>query len=256
MSGGAARAEHALEVRDLTVDRGDVRALEGVSVRIPWGRLVAIVGPNGAGKSTFLQAVLGLVPLVRGEVIPGTGSGRLARRSVVHVPQRSQVDWDFPLTVEDVVRQGRWPWLGLLGRFRDEDRERVEEALVRTGLSALRRRGIDELSGGQQQRMFLARALAQAGELLLLDEPFAGVDASTEEVLLEVLREQRDAGRTVLVVHHDLSTVQRAADDVVILNRELIASGPVGEVLRPDTLARAYGEGLLALGRLAAAGGE
>ena len=255
MSGATARADHALEVRDLTVDRGAVRALEGVSVRIPWGRLVAIVGPNGAGKSTFLQAVLGLVPLVRGDVVLGTGSGRAARRSVVHVPQRSQVDWDFPLTVEDVVRQGRWPWLGLLGRFRDEDTERVEEALVRTGLSALRRRGIDELSGGQQQRMFLARALAQAGDLLLLDEPFAGVDASTEDVLLEVLHEQRDAGRTVLVVHHDLSTVQRAADDVLILNRELIASGPVDAVLRPDTLARAYGEGLLALGRLAAAGG-
>lgn len=243
----------ALEVEGLRVHLGGRRVLEDVSFRVPAGSLVGVIGPNGAGKSTLLRAILGVIAVDAGRVQVLGQAGRVARRELVWVPQRGDVVWDFPLTVSDVVAQGRWPTLGLFRRMGPEDRRRVDEALERTGMTALRDRGIDALSGGQQQRMFLARALAQDGRVLLLDEPFAGVDALSEGVLHGVLREQRESGRTVVVVHHDLGTAATLFDHVILLNRSVVASGPTSEVLVPTRLAAAYGEGLLALGRLVAA---
>lgn len=245
-----------LSVSGLGVAYGGRVVLQDVSMEVWPGTLLAVVGPNGAGKSSLLRGILGLAPVLSGEVRVCGVKGRRALREVIHVPQRGEVEWDFPLTVEDVVRQGRWASRGLFGRLGREDARRVDEALERTGLEDLRARGIAELSGGQQQRMFLARALAQEGSLLLLDEPFAGVDAASEGVLLGVLQELRDAGRAVVVVHHDLSTVGRVFDRAVLLSSgRVVASGEVHEVLASGPLTEAYGERLVALGRLAAGEG-
>ena len=233
----------ALEVRRLTVSYGDRPVLWDVDASFPRDRLSAIVGPNGAGKSTLLKAALGLVPadagtaLVDGEPV-GSSLDRIA-----YVPQRDEVDWDFPITVREVVEMGRYRSVGWLRRLRREDHDATAEALERVGMSAFAGRQIGRLSGGQRQRVFLARALAQRSPLLLMDEPFAGVDARTEAALLELLHGLRDEGRSIVVVHHDLGTVRAAFDWALLLNVRAIAAGPVEEVLVPEHLRRAYGAG-------------
>lgn len=237
----------ALEVRKLSVSYGDVVAISDVEVTVGPGVLVGIVGPNGAGKSTLIKAVMGLLEDVSGEVsLLGSPDPKMVRR-VTYVPQRAAVDWDFPLTVEDVVTQGRFGRLGLFRRPGQADKDAVEGALRRLGIESLRRRQIGELSGGQQQRVFLARALAQDGDLFILDEPLQGVDASTEADIVGVLREIRDSGKTVIVVHHDLSTVREYFDEVILLNTRVVAHGPTDRVFTPENLSVAYGGRLAVL---------
>jgi manganese/zinc/iron transport system ATP- binding protein len=231
----------ALEVRRLTVSYGGRPVLWEVDAAFPAGRLSAIVGPNGAGKSTLLKASLGLVPSEAGQArILGEPAGA-ARERVAYVPQRDAVDWDFPITVREVVEMGRYPATGWLRRVPRADRAIVDAALERVGMAPYAGRQIGRLSGGQRQRVFLARALAQEAPVLLLDEPFAGVDARTEAAVLEVLRGVRAEGRSVVVVHHDLGTVKAWFDWALLLNVRAVAQGPVDEVVRPEPLRRAYG---------------
>jgi manganese/zinc/iron transport system ATP- binding protein len=235
-------ARTAVEVRDLTVAYRERPVLWDVDLDVPAGSMTALVGPNGAGKSTLLKAVLGLVPMAAGQVrVLGQPLDEVRGR-VAYVPQRGQVDWDFPVTVEDVVRMGTYGRLPWWGRPGTEEKRVARAALERVGMAEFARRQIRQLSGGQQQRAFLARALAQGGELLILDEPFQGVDAVTEREIVALLRELRDQGATVLAVHHDLQTVPLWFDHVALLNVQLVAMGPVGEVFTEANLRLAYGE--------------
>lgn len=218
-------------------------AVWDVSAGFPRGAISAIVGPNGSGKSTLLKAALGLVPVESGQVMLLGAPLREARRRVAYVPQREDVDWDFPVTVREVVEMGRYPLRGWVRRLRADDREVVDEALERVGMAALAGRQIGRLSGGQRQRAFIGRALAQRPELLLLDEPFAGIDARTEEAILEVLAGVRDAGGSVILVHHDLTTVRRIADWALLMNVRTVAEGAPDAALTQEALDRAYGAG-------------
>ncbi|MCS7173283.1 MAG: metal ABC transporter ATP-binding protein [Armatimonadetes bacterium] len=233
--------EMAIEVRNLTVSYRGQPALRNVSFQIEPGLLVGLVGPNGAGKSTLLKALVGLA-------VPDTGSVRIfgqpapqARRLVAYVPQRSEVDWDYPIVVEEVVLMGRFVHLGLIRRPRFEDRQLSRKALQQVGMEGFADRQIGQLSGGQQQRVFLARALAQEARVLLLDEPFVGVDAATEETIYALLRRLQQEGRTVVVATHDLSRAQTAFDRLLLLNQVLVAYGPPERVFTPALLQRTYG---------------
>ena len=213
-----------------------------VDAAFPERALSAIVGPNGAGKSTLLRAALGLVPAEAGEVRIGGRPARAALPEVAYVPQREAVDWDFPITVREVVEMGRYRATGWLRRVRGADRGLAADALERVGMTAYAGEQVGRLSGGQRQRVFLARALAQRAPLLVMDEPLAGVDARTEAVLLDLLRELRDErGVAAVVVHHDLATVRAAFDFALVLNVRPVASGPPTEALEPEVLRRAYG---------------
>lgn len=229
---------NALEVRDLVITYDRHVAVDALSFDVPQGCIMAIVGPNGSGKTTTLKGIVGAIR-------PRSGVVRIApeiqkRRGLVYVPQRASVDWDFPLRVRDVVEQGRAVRAGLFGRLGPADREAVDRAMAEVGISDLAQRQIGELSGGQQQRTFLARALAQEGDLYIMDEPFQGVDAATEHAIVDVLGRVKDAGRTVLVVHHDLATVRAYFDRVLLMNRRAVACGPTQEVFHRRNLQLAY----------------
>lgn len=241
----------ALEVHHLTASYRKQPVLYGIDFSVEPGQLVGILGPNGAGKSTLLKCIMRLIPGCSGWVkIFGSNEAKMLKR-VAYVPQRESVDWDFPVCVRDVVMMGRTAPLGLFRRPGREDRALVEAALERVGLSELGERQIGELSGGQQQRVFIARALAQQSDLLLLDEPFAGVDATTEALILEVLKELRSQGKTLLMVHHDLPTARDYFDSVLLINMRLVAYGATPEVLTPDTLSQAYAGRLDILSKVA-----
>ncbi len=233
----------ALEIRRMTVSYGARPVVWDVDASFPAGRISAIVGPNGAGKSTLLRAALGLVPADAGQAYVLGEPARAARRRLAYVPQREAVDWDFPITVREVVEMGRYPTVGWLRRVPKRDRAVVEEQLERVGMSGFADRQIGRLSGGQRQRVFLARALAQDAQVLLMDEPFAGVDARTESAILDLFEELRADGRSVVVVHHDLATVRRRFDHALLLNVRVVAEGPVAEALSDAQLRRAYGTG-------------
>ncbi|MGY1712533.1 metal ABC transporter ATP-binding protein [Geodermatophilus sp. SYSU D00758] len=231
----------ALEVRRLTVSYGNRPVLADVDATFPAGTLSAVVGPNGAGKSTLLQAALGLLPADSGQALVEGRPARAALDRVAYVPQRDAVDWDFPITVREVVEMGRYRAAGWFRRVRRSERPVVDASLDRVGMTACAGRQIGQLSGGQRQRVFLARALAQQAPVLVMDEPFAGVDARTEAALLDVLSGLRDEGRSVVVVHHDLGTVRARFDRALLLNVRAVACGPVHEALSPANLRRAYG---------------
>ena len=235
-----------LSVRGLTVAYNDRPAIWDVDYAAPDRSLVAIVGPNGAGKSTLIKAVLGLVPTLAGEVRVYGETLRRARRAVAYVPQRSSVDWDFPASAEDVVAMGLYGRIGWCRPVRRRHREEARAHLDRVGMADFAGRQIGQLSGGQQQRVFLARALAQDAKLYLMDEPFAGVDAATERAIVEVMRELRANGSTVICVHHDLQTVADYFDHALIMNVRPVAAGAIDAVLTEEALQAAYG------GRLAA----
>lgn len=235
------RRESALDVAGLTVSYTNRPVLWDVDAWFPAGAFSAITGPNGAGKSTLLQAALGLLPVDSGQASIGGRPARKALDQVAYVPQREGVDWDFPITVREVVEMGRYRSTGWFRRIRSSDSALVDACLERVGMSEYSRRQIGQLSGGQRQRIFLARALAQDAQLLVMDEPFAGIDARTEADLLGVLGELRDEGRTVIIVHHDLNTVREIFDWALLLNVRAIACGPAKEVLSPDNLLAAYG---------------
>jgi manganese/iron transport system ATP-binding protein len=202
---------------------------------------VGIFGPNGAGKSTLIKAMLGLMPVVTGRATYGDDALSHQLDRVAYLPQRSQIDWTFPATVWDVVMMGRVKQTGWLSRFSATSRHIAEQSLERVGMAELRDRPIGALSGGQQQRVFLARALAQEADVFCFDEPFVGVDQKTEDVIFGIFRELADAGKTVLVVNHDLGESIANFDQIVLLNKELIAAGPRDWVLTCDNMTRAYG---------------
>src|ERR671919_2104398 len=231
----------AIEVADLTVAYGATPVLWDVDLTVPSGVLMAIVGPNGAGKTTLIKAILELVRPAAGSVLIHGRPYEEQRRLVAYVPQRRTVDWDFPTNVLDVVLMGRYGALGWLRRPGRRDRELALEALEQVGMAQLADRQISQLSGGQQQRVFLARALVQDARVYLMDEPFQGVDATTERAIVELLRRLRAEGKTVVCVHHDLQTVEEYFDWATLLNVRRIASGPVEEVFDEHNLRLTYG---------------
>ncbi len=234
----------AIEAESLHVNYGKTAVLWDVSFKIPKGCIVGMLGPNGAGKSTLFKAILGLVKPLSGKIdLLGGNLVSDVRQKIAYVPQRESIDWDFPITAEEVVLMGRYGRLGLFGRVRKADREAAANALELVGMLPLAKRQISQLSGGQQQRLFIARALVQDADLFLLDEPFAGVDMGTEKAIMEILRAQRRKGKTILVVHHDLTTVEEYFEWVLLLNTRLIACGPIAEVFTKENLTRTIGKG-------------
>lgn len=233
----------ALEIRDLTLAYQSDPVLWDVDMTVPTGSLTAIVGPNGAGKSTLIKAAMELIPRSSGSVRFFGLPLSQARKRIAYVPQRSAVDWDFPITAEGVVLMGLYPRLGWFRLPGSRERDEVKRCLQQVGMSEFAKRPVSDLSGGQQQRIFLARALAQQADLMLMDEPFAAVDAATERDLASLLREIRDQGRTAVVVHHDLESVRELFDRVLLLNVSALAEGATEEVLTPQNLSRAYGIG-------------
>ena len=242
-----------IEVHDLTVAYRTQPVLWDVDLALPEGKLIAVVGPNGAGKSTLLKAILGLVRPITGWVKIFGKPYQQCRSWVGYVPQRESVDWDFPTNALDVVTMGLYGTLGWLHRPGRRQREVAMSCLHKVGIPELARRQISQLSGGQQQRVFLARALAQDARLYLMDEPFAGVDATTERAILSLLQELRDTGRTVVAVHHDLQTVAEYFDHVVLLNMRLVAEGSVHTTFTTENLQRTYGGRLTVLTQAAEA---
>jgi manganese/zinc/iron transport system ATP- binding protein len=251
-----AEQTHALEIHDLTVAYHKKPVLWGIDVVVPRGQLVGIVGPNGAGKSTLIKACMDLLPVSSGWVKIFGEPLRGATQRVGYVPQRESVDWDFPVSVMDVVLMGRYGRLGLFRRPGAEDRAVARACLDKVGMLPFAERQIANLSGGQQQRVFLARALAQEAELYFMDEPFAGVDAATEAAIVAVLRELRDRGRTLLVVHHDLPTASTYFDSLLLLNMNVIAFGRTADVFTPELLQKTYGGRLTILSEVAHIVGE
>lgn len=231
----------AIEIEDLTVAYQQQPVLWDVDAALPAGQMTAIVGPNGAGKSTLLKVVLGILRPVAGRIRVLGQPFQPRTRQIAYVPQRAELDWDFPATVFDVALMGTYGRVGWLRRPGKAERALARTVLERVGIAELADRPIGQLSGGQQQRVLLARALAQEATIYLLDEPFQGVDAPTEAALLSVLRWLKQQGRTIVVVHHDLSTVAEYFDWVVLLNVQCIACGPVAEAFTPDNLRRTYG---------------
>jgi manganese/zinc/iron transport system ATP- binding protein len=234
-------AEKAIEVTDLTIAYRDKPVLWDVDMDVPSGILMAIVGPNGAGKTTMIKSILGLIKPAAGQVLVYGKPYEEQRHLVGYVPQRGSVDWDFPTSVLDVVMMGRYGALGWLKRPGASERAAALDALDKVGMKAFAERQISQLSGGQQQRVFLARALVQDAQLYFMDEPFQGVDATTERAIVTLLQELRSAGKTVVVVHHDLQTVPEYFDWVTMLNVRRIASGPVKDVFTEQNLRQTYG---------------
>ncbi|MDO4630982.1 MAG: metal ABC transporter ATP-binding protein [Corynebacterium sp.] len=236
--------ELALEVTDLNVSYGITTAIENASFTVPTRSVMGLIGPNGAGKSTIIKASIDLIDHTGTVKFFGTNLDRVRKR-VAYMPQAASVDWDYPITVEQVVGMGLYAELGWLKRMTAAQKQRIVDALTRVGIPELAKRQISELSGGQRRRVFVARILVQAPDLYLLDEPFAGVDAASERVIRGVLHELRDNGATVVIVHHDLSTVAELCDHVTILNREVIATGPTATTFTKDNVNAAFGLGLL-----------
>lgn len=230
-----------LSIHDMTVAYHRKPVLWDVDLDVPEGRLVGLVGPNGAGKSTLLKGVLGLVPTASGLVTIYGKPYKDQRHLVGYVPQRESVDWDFPVSAMDVVLMGRYRKVGWCLPVGSSHRKAAMDALDKVGMADYGHRQISHLSGGQQQRVFLARALAQDAKIYLMDEPFAGVDAATERAIVALLKELKDAGKTVLVVHHDLQTVPAYFDHVIMLNMRVVAHGSTSQVFTEENLRKTYG---------------
>ena len=228
-------------VNDLTVAYHRKPVLWDVDLTLPEGKLIAVVGPNGAGKSTLIKSILGLVPKATGDVRIYGRSYEAQRRLVGYVPQRESVDWDFPVSAADVVAMGLYGKIGWVKPVSRRHREQAVEELRKVGMEAYADRQISQLSGGQQQRVFLARALAQDARVYFMDEPFAGVDVATEKAIVALLKELKTAGKTCVVVHHDLQTVTSYFDHVVLLNMRVVAEGSVEEVFNEENLKKTYG---------------
>ncbi len=240
-AGGEGVLPAPLSVEDLTVAYHRRPVLWDIDLALPAGQLVGVLGPNGAGKSTLIKAVMGLVPCMSGRVRVFGQSYRKNRHRVGYVPQRESVDWDFPVDALDVVTMGLYRQIGWFLPVTRRHRQAAREVLERVGIADLAHRQISQLSGGQQQRVFLARALVHDADLYLMDEPFASVDASTERAIIEILREMKSRGKTVMVVHHDLQTVADYFDHLVLLNLRLVAQGATAEVFTPENLRATYG---------------
>lgn len=250
-SQATAAQDWPLEVHDLTVAYQKKPVLWGIDLQVPAGKLVGIVGPNGAGKSTLIKAAMGLVPATGGWVKAFGQPIRNQLTRVGYVPQRESVDWDFPVSVMDVVLMGRYGRLGLFRRPSAADRDVARACLEKVRMLPFADRQIANLSGGQQQRVFLARALAQESDLYFMDEPFAGVDAATEAAIITLLHELRSRGKTILVVHHDLPTARNYFDMLLLLNMRVVAFGPTEAVFTYELLQKTYGGRLTILSEVA-----
>ncbi|WP_028580201.1 metal ABC transporter ATP-binding protein [Desulfogranum japonicum] len=231
---------HAIEVEHLTVSYHSKPALLDISVKIEKDLLVGVIGPNGAGKSTFIKAILGFVKPDIGNVLINGKNAQKAKGEVAYVPQRGAVDWDFPITVEEVALMGRYQKIPWYTNPKKRDHDAALEALEMVRMQDFANRQIGELSGGQQQRVFMARALAQGSKILLLDEPFAGVDAATERAILDVLERAKQSGKTLVVVHHDLSTAAEYFDQLILIKQRMFAYGPPHTVLNEELLSQVY----------------
>jgi manganese/zinc/iron transport system ATP- binding protein len=232
-----------LHIRQLTVNYGNRPALWDISLKIPQGgNLVAILGPNGAGKSTLLKASLGLIRPHLGSVHFFGGSLKKTRGRISYIPQKESVDWDFPITVFDLVLMGRYGHLGPFRFPQKKDRDIANHYLSLLGLEGYKNRQISQLSGGQQQRAFMARALCQEADLYLMDEPFSGVDISSKEMIIKILKSLRDQGKTLMVVHHELDSVPHIFDMVVLLNMRLVAAGSVREMFTQELIWQTFGK--------------
>jgi manganese transport system ATP-binding protein len=231
----------AIVVSNLHVSYFGKEVLHDIGFTISEGKSVGIIGPNGAGKSTLLKVLLNLISKDKGEITILGSALKEVRKRIAYVPQRSTIDWDFPITVKDTVLIGTYPTVGLLKRPGRKERELALNCLEKVDMTEFQNRQIGELSGGQQQRVFLARALAQQADLFLLDEPFVGIDATSEEMIVKILKELRDEGKTIIVVHHDLNKAEKYFDELLLLNKDLIAKGSVKEVFTPKMISKAYG---------------
>ncbi|MCJ2146963.1 metal ABC transporter ATP-binding protein [Bacillus sp. B19-2] len=230
----------AITVKDLYVSYHGAEALRNINFSLDQGMMAGVIGPNGAGKSTLLKAMLQLIPKDKGDIRLLGKPLKDVRKQIAYVPQRNDMDWTFPINVLDTVILGTYPELGLFRRPKKHDKDWAYHCLEKVGMEAYAKRQIGELSGGQQQRVFLARALAQKAELFCLDEPFVGIDVTSEEMIVSILKELRDQGKTVLVVHHDLSKADSYFNELILLNKELIQKGPVSDILNPDVMMKAY----------------
>ena len=224
---------NAIEIKNLTVAYGENIALEDLNLNIEVGSLMALVGPNGAGKSTLIKTILKFLKQITGEI-------KINAKTLAYVPQRNSVDWDFPTTLFDVVEMGCYGRVGLFKRVSKEEKQKVLKAIEQVGMSEFKDRQISELSGGQQQRAFIARALVQEADIYLMDEPFQGVDSTTEKSIVEILKKLKSEGKTIIVVHHDLQTVPTYFESVALINKAVIVSGKVSEVFTQENIDVTY----------------
>ncbi|MDQ3021085.1 MAG: metal ABC transporter ATP-binding protein [Bacteroidota bacterium] len=230
-----------ISVRNLTVTYKKKPAIKGINLEIDKGSIIGIVGPNGAGKSTLLKGILGLLPADTGDVkIFGTGIKESLKR-IAYIPQKEQFDWDFPINVSEVVMMGRYPYVSLFGSPDETDKEIVNKVLEKVEMKKYANTQIRNLSGGQQQRIFLARALAQESDIYFLDEPFVGVDAKTETAIFNLIKELKSEGKTIMIVHHDLSKVKEYFDKVILINQILVAYGDTSKIFTTDLIHKTYG---------------
>ena len=224
---------NAIEIKNLTVAYGENIALEDFNLDVEIGSLMALVGPNGAGKSTLIKTILKFLKQITGEI-------KISKKSLAYVPQRNSVDWDFPTTLFDVVEMGCYGRVGLFKRVNKEEKVKVLKAIEQVGMLEFKDRQISELSGGQQQRAFIARALVQEADIYLMDEPFQGVDSTTEKSIVDILKKLKSDGKTLLVVHHDLQTVPTYFESVTFINKTVIATGKVKEVFTQENIDKTY----------------
>ncbi|ARK20990.1 metal ABC transporter ATP-binding protein [Sporosarcina ureae] len=229
-----------ITVKHISVSYDGNEVVKDVSFSFGAGSLIGVLGPNGAGKSTLLKAMLGLIHKDHGDVKIGSQTVNSMRKQIAYVPQRSNIDWNFPIIVKDTVLLGTYPRTGILRRPRKADKEFAMECLKQVGMESFANRQIGELSGGQQQRVFLARALAQKADYFFLDEPFVGIDVSSEEIIIGILRKLQAAGKVIFVVHHDLSKVKSYFDELILINKELIDAGPTSKVFQSGNMTKAY----------------
>ncbi|MEM9925127.1 MAG: metal ABC transporter ATP-binding protein [Cyanobacteria bacterium P01_D01_bin.50] len=238
-----------LEVEHLDVDYRGIVAVEDVSFRAFPGQMIGVIGPNGAGKSTLLKAILGLIPVSGGTIKFCNYPIKKKLRSIAYIPQRTQLDWDYPITVQNVVMMARTVSTGWFRKPSRKSKEIVKSALNRVGMWEFRSRQIGELSGGQQQRVFLARALAQQADLFFFDEPFVGIDKTTEDIMFDIFNELRRDGKILILITHDLGETLAQCDSLLLLNKHIIADGSIKEVVTTENLQRAYGNNILFLNR-------
>lgn len=224
---------NAIEIRNLTVAYGENIALENLNLDVEAGSLMALVGPNGAGKSTLIKTILKFLKQITGEI-------KINGKTLAYVPQRNSVDWDFPTTLFDVVEMGCYGRVGLFKRVNKEEKQKVLKAIEQVGMLDFKDRQISELSGGQQQRAFIARALVQEADIYLMDEPFQGVDSTTEKSIVDILKKLKSEGKTLIVVHHDLQTVPTYFETVTFISKSVIASGKIKEVFTQENIDMAY----------------
>ncbi len=242
---------NSISVHDLSISYDRKRVLTNIFLNIEPGKVIGVVGPNGAGKSTLFKSILNLIHVQSGKILIEGVPIEENRKSIAYVPQRDEVDWDFPAIVNDIVLMGRYPHKTVWKRLSKHDQDIADHAMQNLGIANLKNRQIGQLSGGQQQRVFIARALCQNPSIFLLDEPFVGVDIPTEERIIQILKQQAEAGKTLLVVHHDLSTVMQYFDQVILLNQRLIAFGDTDKVFTQENIAKAYSGQLSILQKIA-----